>query len=137
MKNEIVGNAPFIQFNLILAWLGILLGFGSGFLLGLGFDKEKWLGSYTSWKRRLYRLGHISFFGLALMNLAFYFTAKNFSRASSGAAIASLGFAIGAISMPVCCLLMAHKPKWRAVFLVPVLSLITAATFTLLEIIKL
>jgi hypothetical protein len=125
------------QINLILAWVGILLGFGSGFLMGLNFQKENWLGGYASWKRRLYRLGHISFFGLALMNLAFYFTAKNFSQFSRGVEIASFGFALGAISMPICCAIMAHKPKWRAVFLVPVLSLITAATFTLLEIIKL
>ncbi len=125
------------QINLILAWLGILLGFGSGFLLGLNFHKENWLGGYHSWKRRLYRLGHISFFGLALMNLAFYFTVKNMSPVSTGILIASFGFALGAISMPICCLVMAHQPKLRAIFLVPVLSLITAATFTLLEIIKL
>jgi hypothetical protein len=125
------------EINLVLAWTGILLGFGSGFLMGLNFQKENWLGGYSSWKRRLYRLGHISFFGLALMNLAFYFTAKNFSQLSHGIEIASFGFALGAISMPVCCAIMAHKPNWRAIFLVPVLSLMTAATFTLLELIKL
>ena len=125
------------EINLVLAWIGILLGFGSGFLMGLGFQKENWLGGYSSWKRRLYRLGHISFFGLALVTLAFYFTAKNFPELSHGIEIASFGFALGAISMPVCCAIMAHKPNWRAIFLVPVLSLMTAATFTLLEIIKL
>jgi len=125
------------QINLILAWSGILLGFGSGFMMGLNFQKENWLGGYGSWKRRLYRLGHISFFGLALMNLAFYFTAKTFPQLSTGVEIASGGFALGAISMPICCAIMAHQPKWRAIFLVPVLSLTTAATFTLLEIVKL
>ena len=125
------------QINLLLAWVGILLGFGSGFWMGLNFQKENWLGGYASWKRRLYRLGHISFFGLALMNLAFYFTVKNFSQFSRGVEIASMGFSLGAISMPICCAIMAHQPKWRAVFLVPVLSLITAGTMTLLEIVKL
>jgi len=59
------------QPNLIAAWLGIPLGFGSGLVLGLFFQRENWLGGYSSPKRRLYRLAHISFFGLgALENLA-------------------------------------------------------------------
>src|SRR6478752_5122133 len=68
-------NTPVAQPNLVLAWLWIMMGFGSGFWLGLNFHQEHWLGGYASHKRRLYRLGHISFFGLALMNLMFYFTA--------------------------------------------------------------
>ena len=84
-----LANGRLVQINLALAWVGILLGFGSGFLLGLNFQKENWLGGYNSWKRRLYRLGHISFFGLALMNLAFYFTVKNVSPVSTGILIAS------------------------------------------------
>ena len=52
------------QLNLVLGWLWIALGFASGAVLGLWFHKEQWLGGYASWMRRLYRLGHISFFGL-------------------------------------------------------------------------
>ncbi len=43
------------QLNLLLAWIGILLGFISGSLLGLRFLREDWLGGYGSFKRRLYR----------------------------------------------------------------------------------
>jgi hypothetical protein len=120
-----------IHSNLIVAWVWILLGFVSGFALGSNFHQEQWLGGYASHKRRLYRLCHISFFGLALVNLMFYFTAKGFAHPSSGVVVASWGFIVGAVSMPICCLVMAHFPKSRALFLVPVLSLITAGTLTL------
>ena len=63
------------QINLLVAWVWILLGFLSGFGLGLNFHREDWLGGYGSYKRRLFRLGHISFFGLGALNLMFYLTA--------------------------------------------------------------
>jgi len=124
-------KTPIVQWNLVAAWIGILLGFISGFALGSNFHQEQWLGGYASHKRRLYRLGHISFFGLALMNLMFYFTARGFEHVSHVTTIA------GAISMPLCCLIMAHQPKLRALFLVPVASLVTAAIITLWEVVAL
>jgi hypothetical protein len=123
--------------NLVLAWLWILLGFASGFFLGLNFHREDWLGGYGSFKRRLYRLAHISFFGLAIVNLMFSFVARDFPPGKLPVAIASWGFLVGAISMPVCCVIMAQNPKLRALFLIPVSSLIVAATLTLLEVVKL
>ncbi len=130
-------NPPVLHFNLMLAWLWILLGFLSGSLLGLKFHREEWLGGYASHKRRLYRLGHISFFGLALMNLLFYFTARSFPSSSMAVEVAAWAFILGAISMPLCCLIMAHKPQARALFLVPVLNLLAAGTLTFWEVLKL
>ena len=126
-----------IQPNLLLAWLWILLGFVSGMLLGLFFHDEHWLGGYGSFRRRMYRLGHISFFGLGAVNLLFCLTVQNFSLAGPLIHFASLAFTIGAIAMPVCCAVMAHFPKAHLIFAVPVVSLITGAVLTLLEVIKL
>jgi hypothetical protein len=127
-----------VKLNLIMAWLWIVLGFVAGFMMGLSFHREDWLGGYASHRRRLYRLGHISFFGLAIINLLFYFTAQRFHQTPSlGTQVASWGFVIGAASMPVCCVLMAHRPGWRALFLIPVSSLITAGIITLLQTVKL
>ncbi len=123
--------------NLILAWLWILLGFTSGMVLGMFFHGENWLGGYASFKRRMYRLGHISFFGLGAVNLLFCLTVQNFSLAGPLIHFASLAFIIGAIAMPVCCVVMAHFPKAHLIFAVPVVSLITGAVLTLLEVIKL
>jgi hypothetical protein len=123
--------------NLILAWLWILLGFISGMALGMFFHGENWLGGYGSFKRRMYRLGHISFFGLGAVNLLFWLTAQNFSLSGSLIHFASLAFIVGAIAMPVCCVVMAHFPKAHLVFSVPVVSLITGGVLTLMEVIKL
>jgi hypothetical protein len=127
---------PF-QINLTVAWLGIALAFASGSVLGLKFHREDWLGGYGSFRRRLYRLGHISFFGLAVVNLMFYFTTSLSALAGASLAVASWAFVIGAIAMPVCCFIMAHQPKLRLLFLIPVLSLILGSLSTIREIIKL
>jgi len=121
-----------MQINLLAAWTGILLGFLSGLTLGLFFHRDDWLGGYGSFKRRLYRLGHISFFGLGIVNLAFYLTAINVMAPGPLLSIASWGFVIGAISMPVCCLIMAHFPKTHLLFGVPVVSLLLAGAMTVL-----
>jgi hypothetical protein len=52
-------------------------------------------------------------------------------------AVASGAFILGAITMPLCCVVMAHFPKLHLVFAVPVVSLITGGLSTLLEVAKL
>ena len=116
--------------NLILAWLWILLGFTSGMALGMFFHDENWLGGYGSFKRRMYRLGHISFFGLGAVNLLFCLTVQNFSLAGPLIHSASLAFIVGAIAMPVCCVVVAHFPKTHLIFAVPVISLIAGGVLT-------
>ena len=116
--------------NLIAAWLGILLGFVSGLWLGMFFQRDNWLGGYTSLKRRLYRLAHISCFGLGAVNLLFYFTALSLPAGTRALAIASWAFVAGAIAMPICCCLMAHLPRARPLFAIPVLSLLLGGVLT-------
>lgn len=126
-----------LQFNLWLAWLWILLGFLSGMVLGMFFHREEWLGGYGSLRRRMYRLGHISFFGLGAVNLFFWLTLKFGSLTGASVGIASAAFLIGAITMPICCVVMAHFPKLHLIFAVPVISLIIGGGLTLLAVIKL
>jgi hypothetical protein len=123
--------------NLLLAWLWILLGFVSGMVLGMFFHDERWLGGYGSFKRRMYRLGHISFFGLGVVNFIFALTVQNFFLAGRPVSFASLAFIIGATTMPLCCVVMAHFPKAHLIFAVPVVSLVTGGVLTLMEVIKL
>ena len=125
------------QLNLIMAWLWIILGFLSGMVLGLFFHREDWLGGYGSFRRRLYRLAHISFFGLGAVNLLFWLTVKNLSAPGATLGLASGALALGAVTMPLCCVLMARFPRSRMFFAVPVLSLIVGGALTLMEVIKL
>lgn len=127
-NTDILWRTP--QLNLVLAWVWVALGFGSGLLLGVFFHRENWLGGYGSFRRRLYRLGHISFFGLGVLNLCFYFTARQLPAANPAAQVAGWGFVVGAVAMPLCCLFMAHAPRLRMLFAVPVLSLLLGGVIT-------
>lgn len=121
-----------LQVNLVLAWLWILLGFVSGMALGLCFHREEWLGGYGSFKRRLYRLAHISFFGLGAVNLCFYLTFHAASSLRPGLKVASWALVVGALSMPLCCVAMAQFPRSRLLFGVPVGSLLLGGLLSLL-----
>lgn len=123
------------QLNLALAWLWILLGFISGMVMGLFFHREDWLGGYASHARRMYRLGHISFFGLGLVNWMFHGTAQRFPVMTTAADCASWAFIVGAVTMPLCCALMARDIRWRHAFAVPVISLLVGAAITVTEVI--
>lgn len=125
---------PFPQLNLILAWVWIVAGFGSGALLGLRFAREHWLGGYASFRRRMLRLGHISFFGLGFINLMFWLTTRLLPDLSAPLLnVASMAFLVGAVSMPVCCLALACYPslKPHTLFAVPVASLLAGGASTL------
>jgi len=124
-------TANIIEANLFAAWTGILLGFLSGLVFVLFFHRENWLGGYGSFRRRLYRLGHISFFGLAVVNFMFYLTARTWSAENQWIAPASWAFIFGAVTMPLCCFIVAHFPKARLLFGLPVVSLLFGAALTI------
>jgi len=124
--------------NLAFAWGWILCGFVSGALMGLRFKDPNWMGGYSSFPRRLYRLAHISFFGLGLMNLLFAVTAVALGLGSTTLAVAAWAFIAGGILMPICCLAMAHwgKAKPALVFALPVSSLLVGGSLTFYLILK-
>ncbi len=119
-----------IKANLVFGWVWILLGFASGGLIGLKFHHPDWLGGYTSHKRRLYRLGHISFFGLGAINFLFALTAA-FCTGGVLLQWASNAFLVGAVTMPLACLLFAHNARLHLIFSIPVTALLGGAVLTL------
>jgi hypothetical protein len=102
--------------NLTAAWIGFALGAVSGAIPGLFFHRLTWLGGYTSWPRRLIRLGHISFFGIGFLNLSMGLTARTLGI---DAGIASVLMLLGAVSMPALCYLSAFRPVFRHLFFIP------------------
>ena len=111
--------------NLITAWCAILTGLVTGTAIGLFFHDDEWLGGYASWRRRLVRLGHISFFGTGLLNLAFVLSVAHL-RLEVAPPIASAGFVIGAVAMPAVCFLSAWRKAFRHLFCIPVVALVVA-----------
>jgi hypothetical protein len=109
--------------NLYAAWIAFLLGGLAGAVTGLFFHDESWLGGYGSWRRRMTRLGHIAFFGLGLINLAFALTV-NVLHLESGVLISSYLLLIGAAAMPLVCYLSAFKTSFRHLFFIPALATI-------------
>jgi hypothetical protein len=111
-----------VTINLIGGWLGMLAGVLSGGIVGLFFYRDEWMGGYDSWRRRLTRLGHISFFGLGFLNLMFAATAGQLLLAGSYLKVASVGLLVGAITMPICCFLSAWRKPMRHLFPIPVVA---------------
>lgn len=112
-----------VEINLYAAWIGMLLGGIMGAIQGLFFHQEEWLGGYGSWIRRMVRLGHISFFGIAFINIAFAVTV-NVLGIEQEVSISSILFIIGAVGMPLICYLSAFKKEFRHLFFIPALSII-------------
>ena len=110
------------EINLLAGWIGMFGGVLSGALIGLFFHNDEWMGGYASFRRRLTRLGHISFFGLGFVNLLFALSAKAVNLSAGAAGIASLAFLVGAATMPAVCFLTAWRTPFRHLFPLPVVS---------------
>lgn len=122
--------------NIYAAWGAFLVGIISGAISGLKFQSEDFLGGYSSWRRRLVRLAHISFFGIGFINLAFALTAKALDI-RAGLTEASIMLVVGAITMPLVCYLSAFKPLFRHLFFIPVLSVLSGVIVMLWRVISL
>lgn len=96
----------------------MVLGVVSGAVVGLFFHNQEWLGGYASWPRRLLRLAHISFFGLAFINLSAALTVRALGI-QSGLALASTLLIVGAVMMPLVCYLSAFRSAFRHLFFIP------------------
>lgn len=121
--------------NLAAGWLGIVLGIVSGMWLGLGFLNDGFLGGYASPRRRLCRLAHISFFGLAFLNFAFWLTIRLGDVGAARLTTASVAFLVGAATMPAVCILTAFWRPARHAFALPVLSLLYGAAATFIQLV--
>ncbi len=102
----------------------MLLGAASGAGIGLFFHREDWAGGYSSLRRRMIRLGHISFFGIGFLNFLFAMTLAQVSLPGTHVRVASAGFLIAVVAMPLTCFLTAWKKPFRHFFAIPVLAVV-------------
>jgi len=120
---------------LVAGWSGMLGGVVSGAALGLFFHKENWMGGYASFRRRLARLRHISFFRLGFLNLLLAFTNQLIALPDRAASLAAGALIVAAVAMPTCCFLAAWRPSFRHLFAVPVVSVFTGIVATLVGVV--
>jgi hypothetical protein len=115
--------------NFMGGWSLILAGFLVGAAVGLGLCRDDFLGGYTSFRRRLIRLGHIALIALGMLNVLFAVAAP-----AGGPAIrvASALLIAGALAMPTVCFLTAWKSSTRHLFFIPVLCLVVAVILILI-----
>lgn len=112
--------------NESFGWCWVFVGFLAGGWLGLSFNKADWLGGYSSFPRRLVRLGHISFIGLGVLNILFSLSAARCRLEPMQMQVASIALIVGAIGMPIACGLTAWKASLKPIFYIPVASLLIA-----------
>ena len=120
---------------LLAGWSGMLGGVLSGAILGLFFHNENWMGGYSSFRRRLARLGHISFFGLGFLNLLLAFTNQLVALPERAASVAAGALIVGAVAMPTCCFLSSWRPSFRHLFALPVAGVFTGIVATLVGVV--
>ena len=118
--------------NLLAGWIAMLAGALSGAIIGLFFHREEWMGGYSSFRRRMTRLGHISFWGLGFINILFGLSVNALELSSGNVRVASAAFILGLITMPLCCFLTAWRKPFRHLFPVPVISVVAGIVFFLM-----
>jgi hypothetical protein len=96
-------------------WSMILAGFMVGAVIGLFFHRDGFLGGYTSFPRRMLRLGHIALVALGMLNLIVAVAGQR-----------SPWLVAGGVLMPAICFLTAWRRYYRHLFVVPVACLVMA-----------
>jgi hypothetical protein len=122
--------------HILAGWIGVFLGVLTGAVFGLAFHKENWLGGYNSWTRRMLRLGHISFFGIAFLNFMFSITTGLEALHGTLIQIGSILFLVGAATMPTACFLSAWKKQLKGLFPIPVASICGALVCVITSILQ-
>jgi len=111
--------------NAIAAWIAVVAGVVTGAAAGLFFHDQHWLGGYNAWPRRISRLGHISFFGIAALNFGYCLTVRRLGWPD--ATVPSVALAAANFLMPAVCYLSAWKKPLRQLFFLPVACVLLGA----------
>lgn len=105
---------------MLAGWTGMIFGLASGAAIGLFFHEEAFAGGYGSFRRRMMRLGHVSFFGLGIINVIFALTLTTIGVVLRYPTVASISLIAAAVLMPLICFLTAWKKSFRHIFALPV-----------------
>src|SRR5262245_38767620 len=115
--------------NFYAGWTLVLAALVTGAGVGMFFHREDFWGGYSSFRRRIVRLGHIALAALGMMNVLFSATVPCNTTAHQAASVLMIA---GGISMPVVCFLTGCRSSFRHLFFFPVLCLIAAVSLVLI-----
>jgi predicted exporter len=90
------------------------------------------MGGYSSFRRRMTRLGHISFWGLGFVNMMFAFSVRAVEFRTINTQVSSVALIVGLITMPLCCFLTAWRKSFRCLFPIPVISVLVGVASLLI-----
>jgi hypothetical protein len=116
--------------NWYFGWGMILTAFLTGAGIGLFSYSDDFLEGYGSFKRRILRLGHVALAALGMINILYALSLAS-TESSLQSWLASTGFLIGGITMPMVCFLSAWRAGFRHLFFIPVIALVVAVIQTL------
>jgi hypothetical protein len=115
--------------NWYAGWYLLLAAFATGAILGIFFANDKFLGGYSSWPRRLARLGHIACAALGFLNILY--AVAPISPTPWQHKTASIGLIVGGVTMPLACFLAAWKKPLKLFFPIPVAALVGSVVLIL------
>ncbi len=129
------GDVLILAFGHLQNWYGgwALIGgaFLTGAVIGLRFHDEEFWGGYSSFRRRIVRLGHVALAALGLLNVVFAIAPWPPGGSRFGQ-LASIMLLLGAIAMPAVCFLTGWRAGFRRLFFIPVALLLLAVVLILL-----
>ncbi len=117
--------------NAIFGWALILASILSGLVMGIRFQREEWLGGYSSLPRRMVRLAHIAMAALGMLNVLYASSTRQLALSPELLSVASVSFMAGGVLMPLACLWLAIRRRNYAFFSLPIMALLTGVALTL------
>jgi ethanolamine transporter EutH len=117
--------------NELFGWVWVLAALGLGVVMGLKFQREDWLGGYSSFPRRMVRLAHVAFAALGMLNILFAQEAARLRLDASLAQAASISFIAAAVLMPAACLWLAVRRRYFGIFALPIACLAAGLILTI------
>lgn len=126
---------PLWEWNRRVGWISACVGIATGLIMGLWsfdgpFSVPGWLGEYDQTSRRLARLGHIAFLGLAIFNLLLSRELQRLTLGVIGQRIASLAMNFGNIFLPLTLFAAAIYRPMKYLMSIPALAVFLAFAVT-------
>jgi hypothetical protein len=115
--------------NILVGWVGMILGALLGMAFGLRAESRDWAGGYGSFQRQALRLAHIAAFALGMINVLYGSCTRGLDLLLPWvAASGSVAMIAGGLLMPAVCLAAACYRPLKLLFPLPASCVLVALT---------